>query len=384
MTGKHGYTIAKTLNGLTRSAGQPSFSTYSIDYLDYFDMITYKNHGWKHPGVSADVGGPFYLFKVENKVGVINIYGDYTRGPITVSSLTTEPGLSISKSSDSEIYASGTTGMARSTPNNPVFSMATALGELRRDGIPAAIGVETWQSRTLRAKNAGSEYLNYEFGWLPLVSDIRKFCYSVKNHEKILDGYRRGSDKKIHRRYDFEPVTSQVVSAGNARFTLNKSELNGQGTITREYTKLKWFEGAFRYHVPVGDTQLSKVRQHASYANKLLGLKLTPDVLWNITPWSWAADWFTNTGDIMKNISNMGTDGLVMQYGYSMHHTERRDTRTATNNFGCVTRVETTSYKQRLPSNPYGFSATWPNFSSKQKAIIAAIGLTHGGVPTAR
>jgi len=121
--------------------------------------------------------------------------------------------------------------------------------------------------------------------------------------------------------------------------------------------------------------------RYARYADKLLGISPTPDALWNLAPWSWAIDWFSNTGDVVSNISDWATDGLVMQYGYQMVHTITRDNYVPLGSDlidGSFSRpftmvVET---KQRRKANPFGFSLSWNGLSPVQQAIALAIGLT--------
>jgi len=152
-----------------------------------------------------------------------------------------------------------------------------------------------------------------------------------------------------------------------------------------EWTDERWFRGAFRYYIPTGPTLLDKFSGWMSQADHLLGVKLTPEVLWNIGPWSWAVDWFTNTGDIMKNISNLGKDGLVMQYGYSMATRSYIRKYEATFNtrgiydpplYRTTTRETSLVIKQRRPATPYGFGTNLSTLSPKQIAIMTALGLS--------
>jgi len=117
-----------------------------------------------------------------------------------------------------------------------------------------------------------------------------------------------------------------------------------------------------------------------SHARKILGVGLTPDTVWNLNPWTWAADWFANTGDLMTNVSNMGQDGLLMQYGYQMaEETVKTYTvaRLASIPSASATTTRTRIQKRakRIPSSPYGFGVTLSTLSARQLAIIAALGL---------
>lgn len=107
---------------------------------------------------------------------------------------------------------------------------------------------------------------------------------------------------------------------------------------------------------------------------------MTPEVLWELAPWSWAVDWFSNTGDVIHNISTLGYDGLVMEYGYMMTHTQydRRVEATALVNGVSVSArtVSRRETKRRTVATPYGFGIDDTTLSPRQLAILAALGLS--------
>jgi hypothetical protein len=195
-----------------------------------------------------------------------------------------------------------------------------------------------------------------------------------------MESYRKGSDSKIRVAYDGHTEDQTAVYTGTG-FLSTPSYTSGPGHLTEQRAVRQWFRGAFRYHIPVGDDVVSKFRNWASMSDHLLGWKVTPETLWNIAPWSWAADWFGTTGDVMANISNLGKDGLVLQYGYSMAHSRREIRMYAryTARYGQVatpSRYILTEFKQRRPATPYGFGVNLQSLSAKQIAIIAALGLS--------
>jgi hypothetical protein len=130
------------------------------------------------------------------------------------------------------------------------------------------------------------------------------------------------------------------------------------------------------------------VARQVAIADKLLGARITPEVLWNLTPWSWAVDWFTNVGDVIHNVSRFMNDGLVMHYGYIMR--KRSVTReyshsggvvrvaNGTKPIGILTQKFKTTVKERASATPWGFGLTFGSFTNRQKAIMAALGLTRG------
>jgi hypothetical protein len=120
-------------------------------------------------------------------------------------------------------------------------------------------------------------------------------------------------------------------------------------------------------------------------ANQLLGSRITPETLWNLTPWSWLVDWVFNIGDVLSNLSAFSNDGLVMRRGYVMRHENLTHDYTLTGirfmngyNPGMIYQRFSTETKIRRSASPYGFSASWPDFSPRQLAILAALGITRG------
>jgi hypothetical protein len=282
------------------------------------------------------------------------------------------------------LNAYGTSAVAHAIPTNPVFSLATALGELRSDGIPNLPGASI-RDRTALTRKAGSEYLNIEFGWLPLIRDIRKFAFAVKNSHELIRQYRKNADVKIRRREGGPRYSYSGVKTGSGSLYPNAASVSTTYYASETRNLKYWFSGAFRYHVPVGDSTWDRLSRYEQYSNYLLGTRITPEVLWNIAPWSWAVDWFTNTGDVMTNISRLGSDGLVMQYGYAMRHDLLEATTThVTNGFGfsgapaglSCSMKQIIEYKQRVAANPYGFGIDDTVLSSRQLAILAALGLS--------
>jgi len=161
--------------------------------------------------------------------------------------------------------------------------------------------------------------------------------------------------------------------------TVNK----GKAITIRDTTIERWFSGAFTYYVPRGFTTKDRMARGVQEAKKLLGVSLTPDVVWNLTPWSWATDWVLNTGDVISNLTDYAIDGLVLKYGYIMEHTVNRDTISFSGPTGFTgssvrpSIIEVVSEtKTRLKATPFGFGLTWDGFSPRQVAIAIALGLT--------
>jgi len=289
--------------------------------------------------------------------------------------------------SDASLDANGSTLYARATPTNPAFSLNRSLGELKKDGLPDLVGMSVLKERTRYLKDSGDEYLNAQFGWAPLVSDLRKFAQTVKGSNKVLRHHDRQMGHHHVRRRRSLPMSSTTTSYKGTNGILAPLALNLGADVVAEKTDLQeiWFSGAFRYFVPINDTLRGKMQYWESQANHLLGTRPTPALVWQLAPWSWAVDWFSNVGDVMKNISALGHDSLVLQYGYAMCHTKRdyrmHMTRVAPSGGAAidVNRQHIYEIKQRRPATPYGFGVNLTSLSSSQLAIVAALGLSKGG-----
>jgi hypothetical protein len=358
------------------------------------------NPGWPpEKGAYGDFGGPFRTVRRTISQPATSYSSDKSRngneikysGPIVTPllGLSNLGKLALPSGVNSSLDKAGATAISRVAPTNPHAQFSTALGELVKDGIPSLPGIRTWRERSLSAKNAGDEFLNAQFGWKPLVSDVTEVSSSIANSHKYLTQYERDGSKHVRRRYDY-PVellteNSSTSSAQSAEGPSNFNNLSFPGTITTTYKveRRRWFSGSFVYATPSSSTSWKKVADAGSSADHLLGTSLTPNVLWELTPWSWAVDWFSNAGDVINNVTQFGQAGLVMRYGYMMEEIIQSVTCTLdraglylAENRAVPPSSATQVTKQRVPANPYGFGIGWEGLSPTQLAITAALGIT--------
>lgn len=291
-------------------------------------------------------------------------------------------------SAPSQLDALGTTAIARTNPLKPTFDGAVYAAELLREGIPKAVGSSLLKSQMRDFRKLGDEYLNFQFGWMPFVSGLKDLARSVIQSEKIISQLYRDNGRNVRRRFQFPDVINDTytLSANSLPFTGsidNGVSPIGRGDLVTQTRTLQrvWFSGCFTYHIPMGPSEVDRLQRMAIEAKKLYGARLTPDVLWNLTPWSWAADWFANTGDIMSNVSSFLSDGLVMRYGYVME-TKTHSRIVSMHNVSIGSRrynlqhVYGTTVKSRRPATPYGFGLNWDGFTAYQLGIIGALGIS--------
>jgi hypothetical protein len=305
-----------------------------------------------------------------------------------------------------EVNYYGAQAIARCIPTNPASGLGQFLGELH--DLPKNIQHEAWKDvidsfrkKTRRfdfdkaSRTAAAEYLNGIFGWVPFVSDVYKVAKVVKNHSKIIQQYCRSANKPIHRTYRFPIETASVPSvvvpsnySGAPAYPSYFYDRQGRLTLETRTSTERWLSAAFTYYLPPivpEDNEfvqgINQWKRNEQIANRLLGTRLTPDLLWKLTPWSWAADYVSNAGDVVHNWSAFANDGLLMHYAYLME-TKRSDEIYSLE--GVVikghpcdsTQVRSRVTKFRERASPYGFGVNPASFTAKQWSIIAALGIS--------
>lgn len=274
-----------------------------------------------------------------------------------------------------EMDAYGTTAIARVAPTNPLVDLSTSAAELFREGLPNLPG---------SSGNPGGEYLNIMFGYLPLASDAKALAATARKHDALLRQYERDSGRWIRRRYDFPPKVSVTTETRSAAVpsplggSISGLVQTGTRTTTRTTTTKIWFSGAFTYYLPP-----SGWRRTVAELDHLYGIRPGIDTAWELVGYSWLADYFSNIGDVAKNITAFQQDGLVMPYGYVMaqSHTEHEETWSGPMRFGVWKTTTITSKKsyithQRRLANPFGFGLEFDGLTGRQLSILAALGMS--------
>jgi len=285
-------------------------------------------------------------------------------------------------------------------PDNPIPNMTVFLGEMMRDGLPK-LPLSSWEEKTKDAtKVAAEDYLNLEFGFKPVAADIASFASAVVGAEKLLAQYERDAGRVVRRRFEFPSTetTESTIIAGNlgvpylVPFDAGYFATSGSRDLVRvrKTERRQWFSGAFTYYLPTGYDSRKEMASIASIAGRMLSLDLTPENIWNLAPWSWAVDWFSNAGDVLSNVNSFLNGSSVMRYGYLMEHTIITDTysmrvpwtlKSAGRTDGHLRLITETKVRRR--ANPFGFGVSWEGLSPRQLAIAAALGITRGD-PQAR
>jgi hypothetical protein len=361
-----------------------------------------RNQSRRQPRSSHDTGHTFSTVKSQIEASYHNLAWTYLGnkygfvGPIyLVNAL--GAGYPTLPSTNASYY--GPLAIKLTRPTNPNVNLAVALMELRKDGLPAIPGLRSLSSSGHPARKAANEYLNYEFGIRPFLSDVEATLDSVRNSSRILTQFERDSDKVVRRKWTFDPLksssitttaTDRILPIGGGPFNWSFLVGSASGNVSVNVTRVATtsvevsFSGAYTYHLSVGSSFSEQLKGYEQKANRLFGVRITPETLWNVGPWSWLADWNYNIGTNISNAVAFQSDSLVLKYGYLMIHRTTRydyhwqtlantlvDGRPLSGKFSLS--VES---KDRLRAEPYGFSSNPSSYSDRQWAILGALGLS--------
>jgi hypothetical protein len=245
-----------------------------------------------------------------------------------------------------------------------------------------------------------NQYLNYEFGWAPFIGDLKKLYHAYSVYNRSIAQLHRDNSRWIKRGGTVLSVreTSDVTTvedfAGLVYPALTSDFFSGHGDGYHVRSKLYtytqrdvWFSGEFKYHVPAYDVDPSKADAYEVMGQMLhyYGVGVTPNVVWELTPWTWLVDWFSNVGDNVANLSAMFADQLVSREAYVMCHAKKLAVNDSTiflrdGDVKCLWYQEIET-KKRTMANPYGFGLSFDDLSERQLAILTALFGTRAGYP---
>lgn len=339
-------------------------------------------------------GGPFFSQRIENTFsdGIAMTGANYLAlkntglstylGKIRVYDANCLNNNLISYDAYDRCKSYGPTGWARYKPAQPNVSMSQFIYELK--DYPQQAFRKIKQFRTV-----GSNYLAYQFGWKPFLSDLDRWFTSIKHVDRRIAQLKSDQGKWIKRggplAFESDTVTNSLGTGFDA-WLGPYGGIKVHGTRSVVESERVWFSGRFRYYIPgLNDSKLGKFRA----IRKLWGLDITPEVVYNLVPWSWLFDWFSNLGDVISNFTSAIEDNLVSKYAYCM--LEHKITTTL--NAQVATEVYEGTYpmvrtyhnlqhqhvrhtKTRVPASPFGFNLTPDGLTIRQGAILSALGIS--------
>lgn len=335
------------------------------------------------------IGGFYTLYQMHN--------GDpsYTANNLALE-YNLDPSSPLRDWGDPSPYGAG--AYHRFKPGNPVAEAAVFLAELK--DVPRMLRTtakgfhELWRSaggslHGFRPKRVADHWLNTQFGWFPFLNDLRKFRKAYKRLNSLLGWIARHNGHWLKRGGVVRNVVSSESVAGSTTITGHRPTLptyfyasptiSGNYNIVLRKVDNVWFEARYRYWIPDLGSDYWKARAVAA----IFGLRPTPSVIWEATPWSWLVDWFSNAGDVIANLDSGYAENLATKYAYIMgHYTHDVFVSSMCNlHSTCGGRlIDSWSFscdkKMRVKASPFGFGLTNSDLTARQWSILAALGIT--------
>jgi len=185
--------------------------------------------------------------------------------------------------------------IANMNPNRAVVDLPVAIAELRE--IPELIR-DTGRVLTKhrKAPSAGKAHLMAQFGWVPLISDLAallNFTKKVAEREKYLRRLNSGF-VRIKRKIG-EEAGSFTENTTPWPGTVEPTPAFNTANTVFKWKRIHWASARLQLSVALSERDL---RLAAFDAVLGLGGGISKQA-WELLPWSWLIDWFTNTGDIL-------------------------------------------------------------------------------------
>lgn len=376
-----------------------SYRTFSDHTEKCWDYVTNSRFNEKKYKIPDDTGSEFLRTLVAWKnVQSVNydrwetpdyssLYKRHGYGPIGPNPPSTiDDGIQITSptadvpATDYQITSWGPTAFRMFKPAKPTISIATFIGESR--DLPRLL-----KARVEGLKTISDWWLAVQYGWKPLLNDIMSMLNFVDKMNAQVEFFLKNAGKPIRRRGTVTTSSSVDLiydSFGAATDAGLTTRLNGRfyptnynqcrTTITRDLKQSIVFNGEFVYwfsgHPPDRTTLIAK----------LAGLEVTPQVVWNLLPWSWLIDWFTNFGDLVDNLKTEVADSQTARYAYITSKTERKYKFAMTDGYNSCGIERHFLSTCRKFVHPFGLSYS-SDLTVRQASILAALGISRSPRP---
>lgn len=287
----------------------------------------------------------------------------------------------------------------RYRPGKPLASLGVSLGELR--DFPRMLTQLKNGFKFLRnlgrnppnsvLNQAASQYLGYQFGWKQMVSDLMGLIDFQTRTDNYYQQLRASSGSWVNKGGVMEEEEEESYTITGTDYIavcplgIPQLPYQSEMTYSRGSQQRVWFKGRFKYYVPA----INSPRDMVNLKRRMLGISITPDLVWNLVPWTWLIDWCSSIGTSLSNLTGGVVDDLVSEYAFIMKQTYHYERTIApripflhwnggSNDviFGSLTGENFTSVKTRDAASPFGFGIDASNFTARQMAILAALGLS--------
>jgi hypothetical protein len=235
--------------------------------------------------------------------------------------------------------------LSRANPSKPVLDVVQFLGELK--DVPHMVlqlgNFLKWLNRPRNTRFvdskgmglmtdqqwsqhfgsvprwAGEIYLNWKFGFEPLISDLLKlfdFTEAVDRRIEELNGIFSGKGLRKKVKVAEHMLTWDL----NDQYVSDAYQTTCKVNLKITETFEKW--GTVTYSPTQATPHLFGSEQRDLARSLVFGQNLSISTIWELLPWTWLIDWFSNTGDFLSATRN--TLGLSASNVCIMEHFTRK------------------------------------------------------------
>jgi len=251
---------------------------------------------------------------------------------------------------------------------------------------------EDWRNaKRMAPKEAADQFLNVAFGWVPFINDLLSLDKVINFWHNFVVQKTKMNGVPVRKRVTLlDETTSSELASGfgcpnfPVSFPIDFFRKGPSWSLREEINTRVTGVGNFTYYRPEFDADLVTYNSQWSQAMRFLtitGLRISPRHLYNAIPWTWLIDWFTNLGDWIGYLGDLWQDQLVCHYCYCMQ--ARRKMRTVITSLPFHDQPVQLGFSRVLESkerkgntSPFGFGLSWDSLSSRQAAILAALGIS--------
>jgi len=196
--------------------------------------------------------------------------------------------------------------LSKTNPSLPHVSVPTFVGELK--DLP---GLVQGYGKSL-LKDVANGYLSWRWAVKPMINDLRKlFNFTKAVHHRVNELMKLRTGRTIRKWCKLSESTDGHIDNPATYFMESRTYGGLSATAWATSSHTAW--GTSRWQLAPG----SKLPQLGygeleKLARQLASGFTTHEALataWELCPWSWLADWFANTGDIIAATNN--TIGLT-------------------------------------------------------------------------
>lgn len=258
---------------------------------------------------------------------------------------------------------------ARTNPSKPSIDIANFIGELK--DLPHMLKQvgDSYVKKKL-GHATGAYNLQYQFGWKPLLGDLAKMLTIQDLVTSRFNQLRKLRDNGS---------TVRKVQLFNQTSTATGGGRNDHWNMALKTVRNDKIWG-YTIWEPTDSFPLTDAELYALARKVALGLSIRPEVGWNLLPWSWLIDWFSNVGTFLE--ANNNSARLTCKVANLCYHKtftytavpeKQQDPRSEDFHLDIDDMQYILDVKERFYAGPPTLTAWLPILSGQQLGILGSI-----------